>query len=82
MIEHCPGAKQFRRPEPEYINCFFCGEEVEIWTDEFQTKCPKCKKTVIRKQGQSCLDWCKAAKECVGDKIYDKYLKSKSKDKS
>ncbi|MFH1655013.1 MAG: hypothetical protein ABH954_00165 [Candidatus Omnitrophota bacterium] len=77
MIFDCPGAKDFKRPKPEDIKCPHCGEEIEIWTDEVKAICPKCKKEVTRKQLPSCLDWCKYAKECVGDELYNKYLKNK-----
>lgn len=78
MIEGCPGSQKFKQPQPENVICPCCGEEVEIWTDEFQAQCPKCKKTVSR-DGQCCLDWCKAAHECVGNQMYAKYLESKKK---
>ena len=48
MIEKCPGAKTFIQPKPELIPCSFCGEEVEIWTDEVKATCPKCQGTVMR----------------------------------
>lgn len=78
MIFKCPGAQRFRQPQPEIINCPFCSEEVEIWTNEVQVTCPNCKKTVMRQQGTSCLDWCRYAKECVGEEVYNKYIKNKS----
>lgn len=73
----CPGSQNFSQPHPESIKCPFCGEDTEIWTDEVQAKCHKCKKTVFREQGQSCLDWCKYARECVGDEQYNKYMKNR-----
>lgn len=78
MLSNCPGAQKFRQPEPEIIKCPGCGEEVEIWTDEIKANCPKCKKSIMREGGLSCLDWCKYAKECVGDKAYARYLQNKS----
>ena len=78
MIFKCPGAQRFRQPQPEIIDCPFCSEEVEIWTDEVQATCPHCKKTVVRQEGTSCLDWCKYAKECVGEQLYNKYIKNRS----
>lgn len=79
MIFECPGSQRFKKPYPENIKCPYCGEDVEIWTDEFEVKCPGCKKTVSKKGQQSCLDWCKEARQCVGDEIYEKYIKSKKK---
>lgn len=81
MMPGCPGSQKFKRPQPENIKCPFCGGEVEIWTDEFEAVCPGCKKTVSRGGEQSCLDWCKEARKCVGDEIYERYLKNKNKPK-
>ena len=73
----CPGSQSFSQPKPEGIKCPFYSYEAEIWTDEVKTTCPKCKKTFMREQKQSCLDWCKYAKECVGEDVYRKYKKNK-----
>lgn len=78
MIEGCPGADRFKKPHPEEVECPFCREEVEIWSDEFSVVCPKCGKMVSR-AGQSCLDWCKAAKECVGEERYKRYIEGKER---
>jgi predicted amidophosphoribosyltransferase len=79
MISNCPGSQRFKQPQPENIKCPFCGADVEIWTDEAEALCPKCRKTTTREEGQSCLDWCKYARECVGDEIYNRFLKGRKK---
>ena len=78
MPFECPGSEKFRQPKPEYIKCPACGEEVEIWTDEVKTTCPACKAAVLRREELSCLDWCKYAKECVGEAAYNNFLKNKA----
>lgn len=79
MIFNCPGAKRFKQPEPEIIKCPSCGRDLETWSDEIQAACPHCKKAFMREpKGASCLDWCKYARECVGEQLYDKYLLNKS----
>jgi hypothetical protein len=78
MIFGCPGAERFKQTIPEDIACPCCGEELEIWSDEVKVACFKCKTMVIREQRQSCLDWCKFARECVGEAGYNKYLKNQS----
>jgi hypothetical protein len=78
-IPNCPGSQKFSHPQPEMIKCPFCAGEVEIWTDEVQASCPGCGTIVAREGIQSCLDWCKQAKECVGEEAYRKYLKNKRK---
>lgn len=74
----CPGSKTIRQPQPEFIKCPFCSEEVEIWTDEIKATCTKCKKVIVRDQGTSCLEWCSYAKECVGDEIYNNFMKNRA----
>lgn len=74
----CPGAQNFKQPKPENIKCPFCSYDTEIWSDETKTTCPKCKKKFTRKSEQSCLDWCKYAKDCLGDPLYDKYIRNKA----
>jgi len=79
VLDFCPGSGKFKQPQPENIKCPTCGEEIEIWTDEIQVTCPKCKNTILHMQeGASCLDWCKYAKECVGDQTYSKYIQNKA----
>ncbi len=77
MILQCPGARRFKQPQPEAIKCPSCGWEVEIWTDEVKVTCPWCNAVILRQQEQSCLDWCRYAKECVGEQLYRKYLQNK-----
>lgn len=74
----CPGSSKFKQPKPEIVKCPACGSEAEIWTDEIKTNCPNCRGAVMRQGGQSCLDWCKYAKECVGDAAYDKYVQNRA----
>lgn len=78
MKNFCPGAKLIRQPAPEIFKCPGCGEEVEIWTDELRGVCSKCGTVVIKHQEQSCLEWCKMAKECVGEETYNNFMKNRS----
>jgi len=77
MIFKCPGSQAFSQPHPENIECPFCGADVEIFSDEVKADCPKCKKAVLRDSKDICLDWCKYAKECVGEKALKKYKENK-----
>lgn len=77
MITECPGAERFKQPYPEPIFCRNCGAEFEIWSDEFEVACTKCGRRVSREAGQSCLDWCASAKVCVGEEVYNRYMKVK-----
>jgi hypothetical protein len=51
---------------------------VEIWSDEATGKCTDCGTVVIRTETQSCVDWCKYARDCLGDEKYKKYGEMKA----
>lgn len=68
----CPGSGAIKNPIPEYIECPWCKEEVEIWSDEVKTVCPSCKGVVFKDRMPSCVDWCKHAKECIGAEAYNR----------
>lgn len=76
FANQCPGSRSIREPIPEYFSCPKCSTKVEIWTDEMSRRCSKCGTRVFREQrGPSCIDWCPAAKECIGPEAYQR-LKS------
>ena len=77
LSKHCPGSVGFVQPKPEIYRCPGCGREVEIWSDEAMANCPVCARTVFRPGMQSCLDWCKHAKDCVGAEKLDQYTRMK-----
>ena len=72
-MKRCPGSLSFSQPKPEVVPCRECGTETEIWSDEASGTCPKCGNMVIRNLTVSCVDWCKFAKECLGNEKYRKY---------
>ena len=72
--DSCPGSRLIRQPVPEDVICVHCGAEVEIWSFEAITHCPTCGQVVCRTQGASCLDWCAAAKMCVGEAAYARIM--------
>lgn len=63
----CPGNIS-QNLKAEFHNCPKCGYNVEIFTDEVRRKCPGCGTEVFRERVPSCIDWCPAAKECIGVK--------------
>lgn len=73
MNYKCPGQDK-RNIKIETVKCLDCGYLLEIFSDELQTHCPRCKGLVYRDRLSSCLDWCKAARECIGE---DKYKQLK-----
>jgi len=75
MLDNCPGAAQFTRtPTLKIKKCPECGGDVEIFSTELRVKCDKCGFTVYNELG-SCIQWCKYAKECVGEELYNKLKK-------
>jgi len=68
----CPGARSLKEPKPEYVRCPNCDFEVEMWTDEVMVRCPSCQEWVTRERGQSCIDWCPKAEECIGTERYQR----------
>jgi predicted Zn-ribbon and HTH transcriptional regulator len=66
MTNKCPGQDD-RNIKVETIRCPNCGYSVEIFSDEIKIKCPKCKNFVCRARLPSCMDWCKFARECIGE---------------
>ena len=63
----CPGNIQ-QNLTAEIHQCPKCDYGVEIFSDEVRRRCPKCRAMVFRERLPSCIDWCPAAKECVGEK--------------
>lgn len=76
--KECPGTKLIKQPVPEHRNCQKCREEVEIWSDELMTTCSNCGAIVSREMGNSCIEWCKYAEQCVGEELYKKIVKKET----
>ena len=67
-FKHCPGIKDFVRPEEIIIRtCPSCSEEVEFFSDESERKCPGCGRMLHREANQSCVSWCEYAEKCIND---------------
>ena len=77
-FKRCPGSTAFAQPKIEIVRCPHCGGDTEVWSDEAEGVCPKCGQTVIRTNRQSCVDWCKYARDCLGEQKYKKYQDTKS----
>lgn len=75
MLE-CPGADIIKAPTIEYIKCTSCGAEVEIFSDETKATCDECGREVNRAAALACIEWCKSAKECVGEEKYNELMKA------
>jgi len=78
MFEQCPGASNIRTPTIELKTCPQCSTEIEMFSSDMQMDCPKCGFTVYNDL-ESCIQWCKYAKECVGEEVYERLMKKVSK---
>ena len=73
MDYYCPGAKNIREtPTLKVKICPQCGGEIEIFSTDIQVACDVCG-FVAFNDIQSCIRWCKYARECVGDAIYERF---------
>ncbi len=65
MIQRCPGMDGAIRIQLQ--QCPKCGAEVEIFTSEVKVKCGNCGEMVYSERLPACIDWCAAARECLGE---------------
>ena len=77
MFDKCPGSANLSTPTLKIMNCPECGEEIEIFSTDVKVKCSNCGFTVYNNV-ESCIQWCIYAKECVGEKLYNKLKKSQN----
>jgi hypothetical protein len=75
MPDHCPGAANLRTPTLAIKKCPQCGDEVELFSNDISVKC-RCG-FVVYNDIESCILWCKHAKECVGEEMYNKLMERK-----
>lgn len=74
----CPGSMKTLTPEPLERKCTKCGEMVEIFSDEEKADC-ECGNTVFKDAQYTCVVWCSAAEECLGDIVDVKKIKEDAK---
>jgi hypothetical protein len=73
----CPGAANISgTPTLKIKSCPECGGEVEVFSTDLQVPCPKCG-FVVYNDIQSCIKWCRYARECVGDEMFEKLTEKK-----
>lgn len=53
--------------------CPNCGNEVEIFSVDTSMDCDKCGFTIYNDM-LSCVQWCKYARKCVGDEMYERMM--------
>ena len=79
LKESCPGSREIRAPYPEEMKCFWCDALSEIWSDEIEIVCRGCGRKISREMKPTCIEWCPAAKECIGAEKYERLMQQKKK---
>jgi len=74
-VNKCPG-QDSRELAISLHLCPKCGAMVEIFSDEQRHRCPECKTMVFTQETPSCVQWCKAARECLGPERYEKVMEA------
>ena len=71
ILEGCQGKPQVKIMER---TCPQCGHEIEIFSIDTEAVCENCG-FVIYNDTLNCVQWCKYARECVGDRMYEAMMK-------
>ena len=74
MVMGCPGTFNVKTPTLKIKKCPECGSDVELFSIDTLIKCEKCGFSVYN-DIQNCIQWCKYAKDCVGEELYRKMKK-------
>ena len=76
LFFQCPGAARLRQPTIEEKVCPVCGNLIEIFSTDVTAACDKCG-FVAYNDAQNCIEWCKYAKQCIGEELYNKLMRGK-----
>ena len=78
IMEGCQGKPQLQIFEK---TCPNCGAEIEIFSIDTQATCEKCGFTIYN-DTLNCVQWCKYARQYVGDKMYEQMMKIAERQKA
>ena len=78
IMEGCQGKPQLQIFEK---TCPNCGAEIEIFSVDTEATCEKCGFTIYN-DTLNCVQWCKYARQCVGDKMYEQMMKITERQKA
>ena len=67
LMEGCQGKP--RTPTIHEKICLQCGNVIEIFSIDTEVSCDRCG-FVAYNDSLSCVQWCKYAKQCVGEEMY------------
>ena len=60
--------------------CPQCGHEIEMFSTDTEARCEHCG-FVAYNDTLSCVQWCKYARQCVGDEMYEQMMQIAAKQK-
>ena len=69
IMDGCQGKP--RTPTLEEKICPQCGAVIEVFSSDTEVACDNCG-FVVYNDSLSCVQWCKYARKCVGDELYEK----------
>ena len=70
IMEGCQGKPQLKVMEK---TCPNCGHESEMFSVDTEAKCENCGFTIYNDL-LSCVQWCKYARQCVGEETYERLM--------
>ena len=71
LMEGCQGKP--RTPTIHEKICPQCGNVIEIFSIDTEVSCDRCG-FVAYNDSLSCVQWCKYAKKCVGEEMYQRMM--------
>jgi len=71
----CPGSDR-RDIKASLHPCPVCGHIVEMFSDEMHARCRNCGADVQRDAVPPCVQWCKAAKQCLGEERWKRVMEA------
>lgn len=78
ILDGCQGKP--RTPTIEEKICPQCGHTIEIFSTDTEVTCENCG-FVVYNDALSCVQWCKYARQCVGDAMYEQMMQIAARQK-
>lgn len=71
IMDGCQGKP--RTPTIEEKICPNCASTIEVFSTDTEVACENCG-FVVYNDALSCVQWCKYARQCVGDAMYEQMM--------
>ena len=78
ILEGCQAKP--RTPTIKEKICPQCGHEIELFSIDTEVACEHCG-FIAYNDDLSCVQWCKYARKCVGDEMYEQMMAIAQKQK-